>query len=167
MLDEWLLRLGMVRDEVEMLLKMYENGNKLGFLAEDFGLTEDEMYDYVGFGYMRVVNLKKTKDKIELVYKINDFYEVLDKIYGEREKRLKADRELIKLIKKNLNRTLVNRCRPANKRIGRPPRTIAKKKRDAKARKLRKIEQEEYAQSEEGKREALLAARKYLEENKD
>ena len=167
MLDEWLMRLGMPREEAEMLLNMYENGNKLGFLAEDFGLVEDEMYEYVVLGYMRIVNIKKTKDKLELVYKINDFYDVLNIIYSEREKRLKADRELIKLIKKNLNRTLVNRCRPANKRIGRPPRSIAKKKRDAKARKVLKVEQEKYAQSEEGKLDALMKARKYLEENKD
>jgi hypothetical protein len=126
----------MAREEANMLIKMYENGNKMGFTAEEFDMLDIEMYGYVEHGWMRVVNVKSSDDGYELVYKLNDFYEILDKVYKERLTRLNNDKELIKLIKHNLDPTLVNRCRPAGKRIGRPPKSIAKKKRDAKKRRM-------------------------------
>lgn len=134
MLVEWLIRLGISRDEANMLIKMYENGNKLGFTANDFALTEDQMFGYTEIGWMRVVNVKKIRNDYQLVYKVNDLYDVLDGIYKERLIRLTNDKELIKVIKQNLDRTLVNRCRPTGKRIGRPPKSSGKKKRDARKR---------------------------------
>lgn len=169
---ENLVRLGVERQQAEILEYMYRNTQAHGFFAQEMGLTDDDMKPLMIAGWIRPVNIGKIDNVFYLMWQNNDLFKILKQLLSERTKAFNNDKRLISEIKKGLNSAQVNKSRPPARRIGRP-RTKAAWKRYGLQKDRERKDKEMYCNSQKDfemvkrrreKAEKLEVLRKFREE---
>lgn len=158
MFIEEFIKLGMPRRQAEILWKLYDGEKKHGFSAEDLEADIDDLETLRAAGYIRIVNIGKTAGrgrsvKMFPLYQANDLFKVLENILAEKLKMFKAEEKLIKLIKRGLDTVKINKCRPPENRIGRPPRNATSRKKYIKRKKKLGFGNKKVTPAERAKRE--------------
>jgi len=111
-LVEAIYRLGMSKDDAELLVYLYENGDKIGFTATELGYDEEEFMNFMDIDWVRPVNLKKIGKEYFVVYKVNDLYKILESIKKKKQEIYKSDMALVATSIGLIDEELVKACRP-------------------------------------------------------
>ena len=171
---ENLVRLGVSREQAEVLDYMYRNTQAHGFLAAEMGLTDEDMDPLMKAGWIRPVNVGKVKNKYYLMWQNNDLFKILQQLIDERAEAFKSDKRLIYEIKKSLDKKLVNKSRKPPRILGKP-RTQAAWRRYGLMQNNKRKDKEMYCNSQKDlnmlkkrqeKADKLEVLRKFREEQK-
>lgn len=104
MIDK-LMRLRMSRQHAKALLYMYEKDSKYGFRAEEFNMTDESMFALMDAGWARPVNVAQINGKYQLMYQVNNLYEIINEIVERQNRIFKAEERIAKEVKADIEPT--------------------------------------------------------------